>query len=280
MRPERLRISPPLFFIGLMIVCHLLLRIFVARHLEARGIYASDAQHLASLASALVLFVLLWPVLRQHGQFLAEQLSLASIRPAAVVAAIVIGLLLRLVFWGQVVGLAAYSAMAGTASGPPAALLFLFSCPPMQTLLLGLLVSVVLTPFVEEVTMRGFVLHGLLRRGWLLALVGSSLLFALLHSPSSMPFAFVAGILFALLALRCGSLWPGIIAHATYNAAILLDWVCLQGIWNPAPGDPNMPALAMTSLLVVAVAFFSIATLLKSKWLAPNSHASHPPDSA
>lgn len=277
MRPAQPRISPPLFFIVLMIICHLLVRIFVARHLEARGFQASDAQHLAAIASTLVLFLLLWPVLREHGQFLAGQLGLANIRLASVVAAIVIGLLLRLVFWAQVVGLAAFGAIAGTASGPPAALLFLFSCPPMQTLLLGLLVSVVLTPFVEEITMRGFVLHGLLRRGWLLALVGSSLMFALLHSPSSMPFVFIAGIVFGLLALRCATLWPGIIAHATYNAAILLDWVCLQGTWNPAPGDQHLPALAMISLLVLAAAFVSIALLLKSRWLAPVPHASHPP---
>ena len=279
MQPARLRTSPPLFFIVLMIVCHLLVRIFVARHLEATGLNASDAQHLASIASTLVLLLLLWPVLREHGQFLAGQLKLANVRLAGVAAAIVIGLLLRLVFWAQVVGLAAFGALTGTASGPPAAPLFLFSCPPMQTLMLGLLVSVVLTPFVEEVTIRGFVLHGLLRRSWLLALLGSSLIFALLHSPASMPFAFVAGIVFALLALRCWCLWPGIVAHAAYNAAILLDWVCLQGIWNPVPGDRYLPALAVISLLVAAAAFVSIAFLLNSRWLAPDPGASHRTDS-
>jgi membrane protease YdiL (CAAX protease family) len=83
-------------------------------------------------------------------------------------------------------------------------------------------------PVVEELFFRGLVLRSLARRGGpVLAVVGSSLLFGLVHFQTGMGAASDAalmcaigafGLLLAVLAIRTGRLGPGIVAHMTFNA--------------------------------------------------------------
>ncbi|MCH5285800.1 MAG: CPBP family intramembrane metalloprotease [Christensenellaceae bacterium] len=72
---------------------------------------------------------------------------------------------------------------------------------------------------IEEILMRGYLLQGLsVRYGHLIALLVSSLLFALLHfNMVQMLSAFVCGIALGLLYLRTGSLFCCILTHAGYN---------------------------------------------------------------
>jgi membrane protease YdiL (CAAX protease family) len=83
-------------------------------------------------------------------------------------------------------------------------------------------------PVVEELFFRGLVLRSLARRGGpVLAVLGSSVMFGLVHFQTGMGAASDAalmcaigafGLLLALLAVRTGRLGPGLIAHATFNA--------------------------------------------------------------
>jgi sodium transport system permease protein len=82
-----------------------------------------------------------------------------------------------------------------------------------------------ITPAVcEEIFFRGFVLGSLSRKSRLLAIIISSLLFGLMHVLTSnvlmverfLPTAFI-GMLLAWVALRTGSIWPGMILHAVHN---------------------------------------------------------------
>ncbi|RCK80061.1 MAG: Abortive infection protein [Candidatus Ozemobacter sibiricus] len=81
-----------------------------------------------------------------------------------------------------------------------------------------------LAPLVEEAFFRGFtdqaIRNDLGWTGWP-GLVASGCFFALHHPPLSMPLTFLVGVTTALLFRRTGSLWPGIVLHATYNAGIL-----------------------------------------------------------
>lgn len=77
---------------------------------------------------------------------------------------------------------------------------------------------------LEEILARGFLFQKILRRGSLpLALVGSSAAFAALHlaNPHWTPLAMfnlaLAGLFFALLFLKTGTLWLAIGAHASFN---------------------------------------------------------------
>ncbi len=90
-------------------------------------------------------------------------------------------------------------------------------------------------PVIEESFFRGFVFRGLLGRtlvlgrrplrfrvGFWAAALLSGALFAAFHGELGLlvPFTFV-GALFAWIFWRTGSLWPGIIAHAGFNAVSL-----------------------------------------------------------
>jgi hypothetical protein len=87
-------------------------------------------------------------------------------------------------------------------------------------------------PVVEELFFRGLVLRSLARRGGpVLAVVGSSVLFGLVHFQTGMGAASDAalmcaigafGVLLAILAVRTGRLGPGLIAHATFNAVTVI----------------------------------------------------------
>lgn len=87
-------------------------------------------------------------------------------------------------------------------------------------------------PLVEELFFRGLVLRSLARRGGpVLAVVGSSVLFGLVHFQTGMGAASDAalmcaigafGMLLAILAVRTGRLGPGLIAHATFNAITVI----------------------------------------------------------
>lgn len=77
----------------------------------------------------------------------------------------------------------------------------------------------ILAPMIEEIMMRGYLLHGLLiSYGSIIALFVSSLLFALLHFNMVQTFsAFVCGIVLGLLYLQTGSVFCCILTHAGYN---------------------------------------------------------------
>ena len=85
-------------------------------------------------------------------------------------------------------------------------------------------------PLTEEIFFRGFILAGLIPKlGFVAALIGSSLIFALFHvHPGVIVPIFFAGLLLGGLYYYTGSLWPPIIAHVGQNAAALTV-ILIQG---------------------------------------------------
>jgi membrane protease YdiL (CAAX protease family) len=82
---------------------------------------------------------------------------------------------------------------------------------------------VIAAPLLEEFLFRGLVFRGLRRTARpAVAVVGSAIIFAIVHPPISFVPVFVLGILAAVGFERTRSLWTPIVAHATYNAAIVL----------------------------------------------------------
>jgi membrane protease YdiL (CAAX protease family) len=107
----------------------------------------------------------------------------------------------------------------------------------------------------EETLFRGIVLPSLLRRRPAVGLVGSAMLFALIHvdavgtAPAfyRLPFAFAVGLGLAALRLLTGSLIPSIVAHAVLNT-ITFATVFLSGAASEAMEEPQ--ALSGALLLV------------------------------
>jgi len=87
------------------------------------------------------------------------------------------------------------------------------------SLLLMMLTLAVLTPIGEEFLFRGVVTTVLLRYGAVVGVLGSSVVFALMHGVNVvLPSALIVGLITAELYRRSGSVWPGVVVHAFNNA--------------------------------------------------------------
>lgn len=75
-------------------------------------------------------------------------------------------------------------------------------------------------PFCEEITFRGLMFNGYKKRGSLFgAVLLSALTFGLMHMNfNQIPYAFVIGILLALLVEATGSIWASLLYHFIFNA--------------------------------------------------------------
>ncbi len=81
----------------------------------------------------------------------------------------------------------------------------------------------ILTPFAEELLFRGFILGMLMKRYEdTIAIVISSLIFAIAHEPIAMGLAFGGGLLYGWVRVRTGSVIPGMMAHAIWNGFITI----------------------------------------------------------
>lgn len=76
----------------------------------------------------------------------------------------------------------------------------------------------VLTPVGEEFLFRGVLTTALLRYGAPIAIVGSAVIFALMHGINAiLPVALVEGLLAAEVFRRSGSIWTAVAVHVVYN---------------------------------------------------------------
>ncbi|MBW4662024.1 MAG: CPBP family intramembrane metalloprotease [Drouetiella hepatica Uher 2000/2452] len=76
----------------------------------------------------------------------------------------------------------------------------------------------VFSPLGEELLYRGIVTNALLRYGPFVGVVGSTVIFALMHGINNIfPAAVVAGLATAEVFRRSGSIWPGLVVHVVFN---------------------------------------------------------------
>ncbi|GBD12073.1 hypothetical protein HRbin24_00073 [bacterium HR24] len=82
-----------------------------------------------------------------------------------------------------------------------------------------IITAVAIGPLVEEATVRGFIMGGLLLPVWGTtgALLLSSLMFGLAHPLPSIPWACGCGLVLGGLTIASGTIWPGVLAHALVN---------------------------------------------------------------
>ncbi|MEO7811277.1 MAG: CPBP family intramembrane glutamic endopeptidase [Usitatibacter sp.] len=134
----------------------------------------------------------------------------------------------------------------------------------------SLLVAGVLAPLTEELVFRGLLYRAWEAQwGWFTAMLASSALFAAYH-PNPMP-VFVAGIFYACLYRRTGSIWAPIVAHAAFN---ILMWYPLLGrLVFPrsleAPGDLQSWAFHLAAMLLSVVAIPAYVSLARFQWVSP-----------
>jgi len=77
----------------------------------------------------------------------------------------------------------------------------------------------ILVPIAEEFLFRGALLKSFSRYGTGFAVTASALLFGIMHGNMfQTPFATIAGVIMAYVAIRSGSIWPSIIIHMCINS--------------------------------------------------------------
>jgi sodium transport system permease protein len=140
---------------------------------------------------------------------------------------------------------------------------------PLRIASLYMLVFAVLPAVCEELAFRGFILTGLRRRFRTgTAIVISSVLFAVAHMNvfQFLP-TFVLGLVLGVLAVRGGSVLPGMAYHLIHNG-LLIGLTCAEQLFG-------VPEVLMTPLvrfflvsLCVSLAALVIWRLLRDTWVA------------
>jgi membrane protease YdiL (CAAX protease family) len=137
----------------------------------------------------------------------------------------------------------------------------LFDRPRAERAALAMAAAAI-APLCEELAFRGWLLTALRTRhrtGAAIALAG--LAFALMHlDPVRFPALLGLGMLYGWLALRAGSIWPSVIAHATNNG------LGVALVWAGAAAEPALQSARprpLPALLAATVALVITTTVLQ-----------------
>lgn len=255
----------PILSVLLFLFAALLLRSWLQITLVNNGFQPSIAADLSYLVVPPLLAVLLFPLLRSRRTTVTRLFRNNSLTLAVALHAIAIGLQLRIIYWCQLlvgIALGYHVDPVGLPNPQPR---FSLACPDATALFLGLLVTVVLMPFVEEFINRGLIQTSLAHRGPIIAIALAAALFALCHKTSSWGFTFMAGLVLGIQFWKTGTLWASLITHATFNGLALLDWRCLQGTWNPAQDSLPLWAVAVPGMSVLFLAVCGVIFVLTKK---------------
>jgi len=137
-------------------------------------------------------------------------------------------------------------------------------------LLLQVFLTALLPAVCEEFTHRGVLLSGLEDRGSeMSAVVLSAVLFGLMHeNPQQMIFTTFGGIVFALAAIKTGSILPAIVAHFSNNfISVILDYSIQRktafGVWYDSVTSSGNALSVLLLVAVMALAVYGIVRILQ-----------------
>jgi membrane protease YdiL (CAAX protease family) len=207
--------------------------------------------------------VLMWPIMRENVAAMRHWFRPPVSWCRLIAYCVMLGVLLSTLFWASITTGIAFGWLHNNDFPVVATAQFRISCPPPSVLTLAILVRAFLTPIFEEFIHRGFILHSLLPRGNVLAIILSALFFSVMHTPQTIIFAFLIGLLLAVMTLNLQTLWAPIIVHATFNLAAILDWACLHTIWNPVESTPSLSVIGSFALLTSLICVTSLIWLAR-----------------
>ena len=249
----------------LILVAALLARSWLRSTLLQNGFTHYLAADLSYLIVPPLLALCLTPIVRSRPGSFCALFRVDGLSLRLVLTAIMIGLLLRIAWWSQLFAGVALGIYADSEAAQTLQPKFAFECPAAAALLLGLVVTVLLVPIVEEIVNRGLLQSFLSHLGPLLAIPAAACLFALTHRFASWTFVFGAGLILGVLFWKTQALWLSLATHASFNGLALFDWRCVQGQWNPPLTSLPLWQVAIPGLVTLIIAIISIAFLLHKK---------------
>jgi uncharacterized protein len=124
--------------------------------------------------------------------------------------------------------------LLGPETAPQPIVSFLMENPGWRERLPVFVIALVAAPLTEELVFRGC-LYGVVRQrlGRLAAILGTSVVFALIHAhAATIPALFVLAVALALLYEATGSLWAPVLAHSAFNALNVLGSLYWPGVFE------------------------------------------------
>lgn len=230
-------IRAPIVAIIIFLVAALFARSFLQLKLQGLGYNIIFAKDLSYLVVPPILAVLMYPIFKQHWKFLRSLYQPKHLTLRLVIAAVAVGILMRIAWWSQLIIRISFGFMPDADPLPIAGPSFSFGCPPAHIILLGIFVMAVLVPIIEEVIDRGLIQSSFAHRGRTQAVLISALIFTVFHPPANFVTTYIAGVILGIQFWNSGTLWFSTITHATYNGLVQLDWRCVTGNWNPPATD-------------------------------------------
>jgi membrane protease YdiL (CAAX protease family) len=243
----------PIYAILLFEGAALIARSYLDVQLRNDGMQHFLATDLSYLIVPPLLLVLMYPILKGHGQLLLALFNLRTLNLRLILVGISLGVISYLATVSTNIALSAWEISVRESSLLAAGLTSTWSCESIWFPLLGILVSAILIPVIEEAINRGFLLHYFLPKGKLTAILLSSVLFAVFHQPHAIPPAFVIGIYLALLTLRSGSLFPATIAHCVHNLLVQIDIHCISIVWIPTNSISEIVVSGASAVMAIMV---------------------------
>ena len=249
-----------LFFL----VAALLIRSWLQVTLQQNGFNRTLAADVSYLVVPLILLVTVAPLWREIGPSLMFQFRYSDLSPKLLGKALLLGLLMRVIWWAQLTVGVALGWYASDTVPPQAEPFFKFQCPDVASVVIGLAVMTLLVPIIEECISRGILQTAAMKFGATFAIVLSASVFALLHMSDQWGFTIVAGLVFGFLFWATHSLWASLFTHAAYNSMTILDWRCLSAQWNPAPETIPMTTIGSLAALLLLLLIGASAVILCS----------------
>ena len=120
--------------------------------------------------------------------------------------------------------------------------------PTALALLLQFLYIVILAPLIEEILYRGVILGSLAKYGQGTAILVSAVCFGLMHGniPQAVS-AFGTGLIYAVIAINCGSIYPSLMIHMINNLLVNMEEM------GDSLNIPQMSTVAAALQVVIAV---------------------------
>ena len=260
-KPQRTHVAAAL----LALVAALLCRTWLQITLESTGIHRTLAADLSYGVVPPILAILLLPVLRADRAFIRTLFAFKRVSWQLIIVAVVIGLLLRVAWWSQLIARVSFGWQSSSDPSAIAGPFAKFACPPTASMVVGIVVAAVLIPLIEELVHRGYVQTRLHARGPVLAIAVATLLFVVFHRTSGWGLALAGGAVLGTMYWVSGSLWPSIVTHSVVNLEPQITWRCLNLHWNPAPDTLPLWSAGVPATLVFCASAGLVAWLVLAK---------------
>ena len=139
----------------------------------------------------------------------------------------------------------------------------------VPALLLSLAATAIMPALLEEFALRGVIMQPMRKYGMAFAIICSSVIFGIMHGNLiQAPFAFIVGLGLAFFAIKCGSLWIGVIIHMLNNGYSVILSFLENRVAEKTLETANYivaGAIALLAVVCAAILFVSDKDLFKKE---------------